>query len=268
MPFRYAHWWVLATFPFAALAFWPRYLAVFDTSPWSYHLHGATATMWLLLVIIQSWSIQRGYRQFHRTNGLVSFALFPLFMAGGAAIFVAMAQRFVDGASAFSQIYPPRLAWLDFASIAGVSWFYFQALRYRRYVGKHSSYLLATVIFLLPPILGRLAPLTSGINPGDPGFVEWLRTGFHIGNLASAAIAFFIAWRSGRNGQPFVLAGALVLLSTLLFEWPGGSAGWRAIYAGFASIPVLGLTFVAAIFGAAIGWAGWQAGKPRRRAAA
>ena len=171
MPFRHAHWWVLATFPLAALAFWPGYISVLGTSPWSYHLHGVTASMWLALMAIQSWSIANGHRQFHRTNGLVSFALFPLFLAGGATIFVGMAERFVSG-SPFHALYAPRLAWLDFVAILGMAFFYFQALRYRRFVGKHSSYLLATAIFLLPPMLGRLAPLAMGLDPSQPDFFE------------------------------------------------------------------------------------------------
>lgn len=260
MPFRHAHWWVLATFPLAALAFWPSYLSAFGSSPWSYHLHGATASMWLLLLAMQSWSIQHGKRAFHRANGLVSFALFPLFLAGGATIFVGMAERYVEAASPFYRIYPPRLAWLDFVAIAGLAIFYFQALRYRRFVGKHSAYLLATAVFLLPPILGRLAPIAMGVKPGMPDFFDRLHMGFHYGNIATALIAFFIAWRAGRNGRPFVVAGLLTLLSSLLFEWPGGSAAWWAIYPLSAQLPAALLAVAAALFGAIIGWAGWKAG--------
>ena len=261
MPFRHAHWWILATFPLAALAFWPQYLSAFSTSPWSYHFHGLTASAWLVLLIIQSWSIQRGQRAFQRTNGLVNFALFPLVMAGGATIFVGMAERYVEAASPFYQLYPPNLAWLDFVSIVGLAWFYYQALVHRRFVGKHSSYLLATVMFLLPPILGRLAPIPFGMHPGVPGFWEWLRVGFHVGNIATALIAFVIGSRSGRNGKPFFLAGAMVLASSVLFEMPGGTAAWRSVYPSFAAIPAAALAAVAALAGAVVGWAGWEGGK-------
>lgn len=264
MPFRHAHWWVLSAFPVAILAFWPNYLSVLGDSPWSYHLHGLTASMWLTLLAIQSWSIQNGHRQFHKTNGLVSFALFPLFMAGGVTIFLGMAERFAAG-SPFHALYAPRLAWLDFVSVGGMAWFYFQALRYRRFVGKHSSYLLATAIFLLPPILGRLAPLPMGLDPTSPDFFRQLHNGFHLGNIATAAIAFVIAWRAGRNGRPFALAGTLVLLSTVLFEVIGGSQTWWAIYPSFALLPAAPLALAAGIFGAVVGWAGWRAGSPKSR---
>lgn len=261
MPFRHAHFYVLSLFPLAALAFWPNYLSSFAASPASYHFHGVSASLWLLLLSVQSWSIHRGQRGFHRANGLVSFALFPLFMAGGAAIFVGMAERFVEGASPFYQLYAPRLAWLDFVAIGGTAWFYLQALRYRRFVGKHSGYLLATAIFLLPPILGRLAPIPMGVNPTQPDFFEQLHMGFHYGNVATALIAFFIAWRAGRNGRPFVISGLLSLLASALFEWPGGTEWWRTVYTHAALLPLVPTIVAAGLAGAAVGWAGWQAGK-------
>jgi hypothetical protein len=261
MPFRHAHWWILALFPIAALAFWFSYLSVLSTSPASYHLHGITASLWLILLAIQSWSIHHGRRGFHRTNGLVSLALFPLFLAGGATIFVGMAQRYVAAATPFHAIWPPNLAWLDFVAIGGMAFFYFQALKYRRFVGKHSSYLLATAIFLMPPIFGRLAPLPLGIDLSNPDNFAQMGPSFHAGNLLSAVIAFIIAWRAGRNGKPFVIAGLLIVISSLLFEVPGGTAGWKSLYVHAAAIPTVPLAIAAALAGAAVGWAGWTAGK-------
>ena len=261
MPYRHAHWWILALFPIAAMAFWPGYLSAFSTSPPSYHLHGITASLWLILLAIQSWSIHNGHRAFHRTNGLVSLALFPLFLAGGATIFVGMAQRYVAAASPFHAIWPPHLAWLDFVAVGGLAWFYFQALKYRRDVGRHSSYMLATAVFLLPPIFGRLAPIPMGLDPTKPGFFESLGPSFHVGNIVSALIAFTIAISARRTGKPFVIAGLLILLSCLLFEVPGGTAAWKAIYVHAADIPVLPMALAAALFGAAVGWAGWVAGR-------
>lgn len=261
MPYRHAHWWILGLFPLAGFAFWPNYLSVLSTSPPSYHLHGVTASLWLILLVIQSWSIHHDRRAFHRTNGLVSLALFPLFLAGGATIFVGMAQRYVAAATPFSAIWPPHLAWLDFVAVGGMAWFYFQALKHRRNIGLHSSYLLATAIFLLPPILGRLAPIPMGLDFSDPRVFEELGPSFHVGNIATALIAFTVAASSQKTGKPFVIVGLLILLSCLLFEFPGGSAAWKALYANAAAIPTLPMASAAALGGVAVGWAGWVAGK-------
>ena len=264
MPFRHAHWWVLATFPLAALAFWPHYLSLIGTSPWSYHVHGITASMWLLLLAIQSWSIHHGKRDFHRSMGLVSFALFPLFLAGGATIFIGMAERFVEASSPFYQLYPPRLAWLDFVAIAGLAFFYFQALRYRRFVGKHSSYLLATAVFLLPPILGRLAPLPMGLNPAMPEFFERLHVGLPLRQYRDGADRF-LHRLAGRAQWPPVR-----------YRRAAGVAVERCFSSGRAEAPHGGRSIraspkfrrwhwrsAAAVAGAAVGWAGWKAGSRR-----
>jgi hypothetical protein len=261
MPYRHAHWWILGLVPFIGLAFWQSYLSTFTTNPPSLHLHGVTASLWLTLLAVQSWSIHHGQRSFHKTNGLASLALFPLFLAGGATIFVGMAQRYVAAASPFHAIWPPNLAWLDFVAVGGLAFFYYQALRYRRFVGKHSSYLLATAIFLLPPIFGRLAPIPMGLDFSKPDVFAQMGPGFHLGNLVSALIAFVIAASDRRHGKPFIIAGVLIIVSSILFEVPGGTAAWKAIYVHAADIPVLPMALAAALAGVAIGWAGWLAGK-------
>lgn len=263
MPYRHAHWWVLGLLPLAGLAFWPNYISVMASSPLSYHLHGVTASLWLLLLAVQSWSIHHDRRAFHRTNGLVSLALFPLFLAGGATIFVGMAQRYAAGATPFYQLWPPHLAWLDIYAVAGMAFFYFQALKFRRFVGKHASYLLATTIFLLPPVFGRLAPIPLGIDFTQPGAFEGLGVAFHLGQIAAALVAFTVAFSARRTGKPFVIAGLLSLIGSLLFEMPGGTVTWKMLYINAALIPTIPFAIAAALAGAAIGWAGWVAGKRR-----
>lgn len=267
MPFRHAHWFVLALFPLAAIAFWRGYVSVLATSPIEYHLHGISATLWLALLALQSWSIHSGRRQFHRANGLVSFALFPFFLAGGVIVLIAEAQHFVDQISPFYRLYPPRLAWIDFVAVAGMAWFYFQALRWRRNPARHGGYMLATAIFLLPPILGRIAPIPMGIDLSTPAGFDELGKAFHAASVATALIAFAIGWRARtpKAGRPFFVAGALVLLSTLLFEVPGGTRWWFDAFAYFALLPWVPTAIAAALGGAAVGWSGWVAGKRAAR---
>ena len=59
----------------------------------------------------------------------------------------------------------------------------------------------------------------------------------------------------------FVVAGLLTLLASLLFEMPGGTAAWWAVYPRFAELPASALAGAAALCGAGVGWAGWTAGK-------
>lgn len=267
MPYRHAHWFVLSLFPLAGLAFWPQYISQFSTAPTEFHAHGVTASLWLVLLAAQSWSIHHGHRLWHRTVGMGSLVLFPLFLAGGASIFIGMAQRYVEAATPFYQLYPARLAWLDIVAVSGIAFFYFQAMKLRRNVSLHSGYLLATAIFLLPPILGRLSPILPGLAIEGPADFAKLMIGFQLANALTALIALTIGLRT-REGRPFFIAAGLTLVAALLFQTVGGSPAWQALYARSAEVPAMALALIAGGAGIVIGWAGWTAGKrPARRTA-
>lgn len=261
MPYRHAHWYLLAVFPLAGLAFWQSYLSQFATAPLEFHAHGVTASLWLTLLVAQSWTIQHKRRELHRQFGLASLALFPLFLAGGATIFVGMAQRFVGQVAPFYTMYAPRLAWLDVVAVVGFTHCYFQALRQRRKVHMHSRYMLATVFFLLPPILGRLAPALPPLTPSGPQDMWKLGVGFQLANAIAAGIPFILAWRTPKHGRPFIEVGTLIVVGALLYQTVGGTAAWRQLFAQAANIPAPALALAAGVAGVLVGYAGWIAGR-------
>ena len=258
MPYRNAHWYLLALFPFAGLAFWQSYLSTITTASMEFHAHGVTATLWLILLVAQSWTMRRDQRQTHRTVGTLSLVLFPLFMAGGASIFMGMADRYAMGLP-FHVLYAPKLAWLDVVAVAGFAYFFFEALRLRRKVHPHSGFMLATAIFLLPPIFGRLSAIPLGVD--GPDELHRLGLGFQIANALTATVAFGIAYRRRPHGRPFVLAGILTIVAAVLYEVIGGSPAWQAFYARTAELPTAPFALAAGLAGVAIAYAGWAAGK-------
>ena len=258
MPYRHAHWWILALFPLAGFAFWPGYVSTITSASFEFHAHGITATLWLGLLALQSWSIHNDNMAFHRLSGRSSLALFPLFMAGGAGIFLGMAQRYVAG-SPFHAMYAPRLAWLDIVAVGGFAFCYFQALRWRRKMHVHSRYMLATVLFLLPPIFGRLSGIPLGVR-GPEDFAR-LEYGFQAANLMAAGIGLWLAFRPSKHGRPFLHAAGLILLSALLFQTVGTWPAWEKLIAGVADWPRVPLTLSAALTGVVVAWAGWVSGK-------
>lgn len=261
MPYRHAHWFILLLFPLAGLAFWRNYLSQFAAAPMQFHLHGMSASLWLILLIAQSWTIHHGRRAQHRAVGMASLAIFPLFLAGGIGIFIGMAQRLVEGVSPFYTMYAARLAWLDIVGVAGFAFFYFEALRLRHKVHLHSRYLLATSLFLLPPILGRLAPILPPLAIAGPQDFWKLGIAFQLGNAITAAIALTLAVRSGRDGRPFYLAAILTVVGAVLYQTVGGMAAWDRLFRLAADLPILPLSIVAICSGAAIGWGGWISGR-------
>jgi hypothetical protein len=261
MPYRHAHWLLLAVFPLTGLAFWQSYFSQFATAPVQFHAHGITATLWLTLLTVQSWVIHSGRKDLHRQLGFASLALFPLFLAGGATIFIGMAQRFVGQVAPFYTIYAPRLAWLDVFAVVGFAHCYYQALRQRRKVHPHSRYMLSTAFFLLPPIVGRLAPVLPPLTPSGPADLWKLGVGFQLANAMAAGIPFFLAWRTPKHGRPFIEAGMLIVIGAVLYQTIGGTAAWRSFFAQAATIPAPALALVAGVAGVVIGYAGWIGGK-------
>ena len=68
MPLRRAHYLVLAMVLATVVAFWPTYFAVLRTARTELYLHGVTATAWMLLLALQSWTIH------HQRRGATGFS--------------------------------------------------------------------------------------------------------------------------------------------------------------------------------------------------
>jgi hypothetical protein len=260
MPYRHAHWYVLALLPLAGLAFWPSYFGQFRTAGAEMHAHGITATLWILLLAFQSGSIHGGKRELHRLAGLLSLGLFPLFLAGGVSIFIGMANRYAGAVSPFHTTFAPRLAWLDVAAVTGLALCYYLALKHRRKVHLHARYLLATPLFLLPPILSRLSPFVPGLAVNGPEEIYKIGIGVQIANTITLAVALALAFAPRRHGRPFLLAGGLVAISMVLFETVGRWPAWQSLFARFAGLPLAPAIAAAAAAGAVVAWAGWTAG--------
>lgn len=156
MPFRYGSYVIVAMIGAAIVAFWPRYFSAITSAPWSGHFHGITATLWMLFLALQGWSIHSGRRATRRTIGIGSLLLFPLFLAGNVAVVLNMAQTTPTDIFYKYQLYGARLGIMDAASPFILGWLYYHALCERRNVQLHARYLMAMPLLLIMPIASRL----------------------------------------------------------------------------------------------------------------
>jgi hypothetical protein len=261
MPYRHAHWYLLALFPLVGLAFWPTYFAIFSISPAALHAHAAVGTLWIAILAGQSWLIHHGQRDIHRQTGVASLTIFPLFVAASAAVVVLMAQEFVSRSSPVSVTYGPRLGLGSAGLVIGFAYCYWQGLRQRRKVHPHSRYMLATVLFLLSPIFVRLFRYVPFLAIQGPQDFWKLALNIQLANILVAAIAFILAWRAGKRGRPFAEAGAVVLVNDILLQTVGVMPPWQRIFADLASVPLASAAFAAGVAGVIIAYSGWLAGK-------
>jgi hypothetical protein len=268
MPYRHAHRYLLLLFPLTGLAFWPNYFSKFAASPYAFHVHGLTASLWILLLAFQSWTIHNRRNAFHRAAGLASLAIFPFFLVGGLLVLQTLAHKIGTREDPFYNMFGARLGTMDAVSSFALPFLYYLAIRGRRKVHVHARYMLAPVLFLLGPILSRLMPALPPLAITGPETFYRFAYGLHVSNFIAAALAAFLYLRAPRHGRPFLIVGGLILLQGLLFETLGRTRAWETFYSGLADIPTSLVVSLGLAAGILAGAAGWVAGQtPARREA-
>ena len=268
MPYRHAHWYLLLLFPLTGLAFWPAYFSKFADSPYAFHVHGITASLWIVLVAVQSWSIHRRRNALHRSLGIASFALFPFFVVGGLLVIQTMAAKFGARTDPFYAMFGARLALMDLLSSLAILGMFTMALKWRRKVHLHARYMLAPILFLLGPILGRLAPILPPLAIGGPDTLYRFGYGVQLANLIAIASAATLYWRAPKHGRPFLIGGSIVAVQSLLFDTLGRTPAWESLFVTIAAMPVSAVAGIGFAASAAAIWAGWVAGQRPPRAVA
>jgi uncharacterized membrane protein YozB (DUF420 family) len=258
MPYRNAHYWVLLLLPLTALAFWPSYFGDLSAAPYAFHVHGVTATLWILLLVVQSWSIHEKKNGLHRRIGYASFVLFPFFFVGGLLVIRTMAEKVRAGGNPFYDTFGAQLGTVDAISSAAILFLFTMALRTRRKVHLHARYMLATIFFLIPPILSRLLPALPPFAISGPQDFHRFAWGVHLSLGLTILLALYLARRAPRHGRPWLIFAGVVVAQAAAFEL-SASPAWERSFAALAGLPlplVVSLGFFAATLAI---WAGWSA---------
>jgi hypothetical protein len=265
MPYRHAHWYLLLLFPLTGLAFWPNYFGKLAQSPYAFHVHGVTASLWIALLAFQSWSIHHRRNALHRSGGLASLALFPLFVAGGLLVIQTMAVKFAAGSDPFYAVFGARLGAIDAVSSAAMPCLFYLALKWRRKVHLHARYMLAPILFLLPPILSRLMPALPPLAIAGPADFHRFGYGVHLADALAIAIAALLYARAPKWGRPYLVVGLLVAAQSLVFETLGRTAAWEGLFGAIGAVPTAVVATLGLGLGAAAAWAGWASGRTPAR---
>lgn len=266
MPFPRAHFYVAALLVTTFAAFMPSYFSILPQAPLAHHIHGVTATLWMVLLITQNWSIHHRFRKVHIWSGMASMALVPVFTIGGMLV----TQRTLLRDSAFRHFIGERLALVDlFFSIAFVA-FYALALRYRRTTALHARYMLATVFILAAPVISRLfANYVPGFLVRGPQDLPIFEQCIDISFVIAGAICLILVVRDRLSGQPiapFAAAFGMTLLSVASYKWLGRTEAWLDVSAALMAMSPLAIAVGSVVFSGAAIWIGWAYPAPRRMA--
>jgi hypothetical protein len=127
--------------------------------------------------------------------------------------------------------------------------------------------MLATIFFLIPPILSRLLPAAPPFAMSGLEDMYRFAWGVHVSLALTILLALWLYGRAPKQGRPWLILAGVVLAQSLAFEL-SASPAWERSFASLAAIPeglVASFGFFAAVLAV---WAGWTAAPARGGAAA
>ncbi|MDP9422943.1 MAG: hypothetical protein M3Q19_08945 [Pseudomonadota bacterium] len=262
MPYRNAPYYVLICIAVIVAGFWPSYFAAGESVPWQFHAHGIAASIWVLMVLAQSWTVHKEQLPLHRAVGKSSLILFPFLIAGLAAIIDLTAKGFVSGEGLTRQLFGGQFLIGLALAIAAYVTLYYRALKYRRKVWLHSGYMLATPLILFESPFSRLMSMVlPPFAIEGPQHFDRLIPSILWAMAVSLAIiaAIWFAYRD--KASPFLVAGAFIVAQMLTMGLMADSAVLEAMLTMLAMVPSAVVWLAGFAIGALTSWAGWNAGK-------
>ncbi len=261
MPYKNAPYYILVVIAVILAGFWTSYFAPFTTVPWQFHAHGVAASIWVLMVLFQSWAVHKEQLPLHRAVGKSSLLLFPFLIGGLAAIIDVTGKGFVAGDYIRTTFGGEFLIGLAIA-IAAYVVLYYRALKYRRKVWSHAGYMLATPLILFESpfsrIIGTWIPALQYRGPQDNHVfmdsIIWAMA-------AELAIIAVLWWRFRDKANPFLVAGGFIVAQMLTMGLMSDNAVLEGLLVVIGNAPSAAVVLTGFAIGAATSWIGWQAGK-------
>jgi hypothetical protein len=249
MPYRFAYMYVAVVLVVTIIGFWPSYFSIIDAVPFAFHAHAFTATSWVILAGLQSWSIHHQARDFHRKVGKLSFLLFPLLIASLVLIMNVSAARILESDNPFWQQVAPVIGYVTLTAICAYLVLFTQALRYRRNVYIHAGYMLAALFMLWESNFGRvLMQLSPSMHVFDS---------IVYSDIMAAALAMFLYLRDRGRGYPFLVV-AVFLVAQIAGIYLLAEAQWfRDVFKAYAQLPpeiTVGTGFLLGLLAVWLGW--------------
>jgi hypothetical protein len=262
MPYPRAHYYVLAVMAVTLAGFWTSYFAPFFNVPWQFHAHGVAASIWVMMVAAQSWTVHHKQLAFHRAVGKASLLLFPFLIGGLAAIIDVTAKGYVSGEGASRALFGGSFLLGLALAIAAYVLLYYRALKHRRKVWLHSGYMLATPVILWESPFSRLTiDYLPGFQIAGPQDMGNILSSIVWAMATALAFCLFMRWRFGQRAHPFLVAGLFVAAQMVAMGQLGDLAIVRSALAAIGHMPSAFVVAAGFAIGAATSWAGWNAGK-------
>jgi len=200
-----AYLWMIAVLVITIIGFMPGYFTkLHETDMW-HHIHGISASMWLITVIVQPALYRFNNLKLHRIVGRFSVILASSVVVGGVVMVKIMMQNKgkygVEGIEYYIGIF-------DAAMLIPFILFFILGLTFRKNIQLHARYMICTAIFPLVAPTSRLLP--------SVGISSW--EGMMTGSLIINEVIFIGLIINDRINGKFRLPYLLALLITVAFH--------------------------------------------------
>ena len=227
--FKNAHKWLIIPLVIALIGFSRGYFLRLSEASWHQHMHGLTAILWYIMVIIQPYLITRGNVKMHKFYGT-----FALFLAGGVT-FSAITIIPLN-LKAIPELEPNPIVSADFfygvsftdiITIIGFAVSVLMAIYHVKNLKDHAMWMISTVFWALMPAFGRLALIPTIIIFGFPPPYDFIDVLF-VSTFICLIPIVVICWRLKSWHPALIIVGIANLL--YLFVGPIGRCElWRSI---------------------------------------
>ena len=216
-------------FAVMVVGFWTSFFMKLGSTRFGHLVHGISATLWMLVPIVQAWLISRERYEWHRRLGKFSLLLVPIVVVSGFYVVRLMILR--------DPVLTPLSA--KFALLDTLTMIFFVtvivlAIRNirRGNVERHSQYMACSVLVVLEPAIERvLFYLVPGVGDFETALMLAM-----ISVEAIVAVVIFVSWRkSGRLPRPYLALLAFLFVTHSLLGFAGASSDFHRIVQGLAN---------------------------------
>ncbi len=224
--FPKAHLWLIIPLVITLAGFIFTYWSRFTEVPFRQHIHGLTATVWYILLVIQPWIYHNKSIKYHRMVGFIA-----LFIAGGVVFSAIQVIPFqiVSKDAHMIPVLRYGLSFYDLSVLAGFSISVIMAMINSKTTPKHSRWMISTVFWPLQPALVRLVFFSLLIaNEGVP-MLSFLNTIYLCLAISTVPllILIFIDYKKERKlYAPYIFVLLSLIIITALIEPVGTSQWW------------------------------------------
>ena len=265
MPFRHAHYYVLLLFPAAFLAFWFQFFSRLPEATLAVHVHSWTASLWVLLLAAQSWSIHHNRVLAHRIMGTASLVVFPIFLAGFFLVIQSEAATVLAG-DPYRVVFAPGIGVLTLVAIIAISFLYYNGLKNRHTSQLHARYMFAIPFLFLESIFGRIFnSVIPGLIVETTADIRNIYLAIHLTQALAIAFALFLYLQNRKYGAPFLAVSLALLFQSIGLEMFDDVNWWREIYLSLPSLPMAYLFLPGLALGVLVAVAGWFSGSRNGR---